>query len=422
MSSTLETSAVVGLSWFSGALATAFVAGPVGWIGGPALLAAGEFYRRKKGLGFGDVSLGVAQFTWDNALAASQVLSGEAESVIPVYANVVQKAKTLVDHGVQRPEIDLVRWVSDKGSLRSLIIAGLPGEGKTHTAKALIHALLQVFSERYLKICTLDRGLSHDDANPETWLGLGDEFFAEKMEDIRQEIEAAEAEMEQRYQDAKGGNPVNKYPYIVFIDELVATMGMLKTGNKQYDDALDKTLKNLLVRGPKARVWIMGATQMLDCAGTGMNQAVLKLFEFLVFPQLGSSPTSWRNLPSVAEQAYIIQELQGAPGKAPKPVAVLRAGRGAVMTMPRIDVPDYIPVVAPGDEIEKWLDSQAETMAAAVVDGLSATKSWSRVATPDGVSRLKAKDNDWWQRYRLRFADMQTGNRESKPGRTNEDS
>jgi hypothetical protein len=424
MNSNLETAAVVGLSWFSGALATAFVAGPVGWIGGPALLAAGEFYRRKQRLGFGDVSLGVAQFTWHNAIAATQVMSGEAEAMVPVYANVVQKAKTLVDHGVQRPEVDLVDWVSNKGELRSLIIAGLPGEGKTHTAKALIHALLQVFPERYLKICTLDRGLSHDDEAPETWLGLDDDFFAEQMDDIRQEIEAAEAEMEQRYQDAKKGQPVNKYPYIVFIDELVATMGMLKTGNKQYDDAVDKTLKNLLVRGPKARVWIMGATQMLDCNGTGMNQAVLKLFEFLVFPNLGMSATSWRNLPDVAEQKYIIQELQGAPQKAPKPVAVLRGGRGHVMTMPRIEIPDAIPVIEPGDEIEQWLDSQADAIAVAVAEGLSATKAWDRVDVPKGVTKSKLKTNDWWQRFRMRHAEMgNTGNgtRKSEPGRTDED-
>lgn len=425
MKTNLETAAVVGLSWFAGTLATSFVAGPIGWIGGPALLAAGEFYRRKNRLGMGEVSLGVAQFTWHNAMAASQVMSREAEDVIPVYSNVVQRVTTLVDHGVQRPEVDLVQWVSDKGKLRSLIIAGLPGEGKTHTAKALIHALLQVFPERYLKICTLDRGLSHDDSAPETWLGLGDDFFAEEMDSIRQEIEAAEAEMEQRYQDAKGGKEVNKYPYIVFIDELVATMGMLKTGNKQYDDAIDKTLKNLLVRGPKARVWIMGATQMLDCQGTGMNQAVLKLFEFLVFPQLGSSATSWRNLPSVAEQAYIIQELQGAPQRNPKPVAVLRGGRGSVMTMPRIDIPDHVAVIAPGDEIEQWLESQAEVMSAAVAEGLSASKTWDRrVELPKGVSKSKLKTNDFWQRFRTRHAEMadtQKGNRESEPGRTDED-
>jgi hypothetical protein len=152
-----------------------------------------------------------------------------------------------------------------------------------------------------------------------------------------------------------------------------------------------------------------------------MSQAVLKLFEFIVFPQLGSSPTSWKNLPTVAEQAYIITELQGAPAKAPKPVAVLRAGRGAVMTMPRIEVPDYVPVMTPGDEIDAWLDAQSEVMAAAVAEKLSATRGWSRVELPQGVSKLKAKDNDWWQRFRLRFAEMQTGNLKSKPAPTDED-
>lgn len=424
MSRNLETAAVVGLSWFSGAVATALVAGPIGWGIGPALLVAGEFYRRKQRLGPGEVSLGLAQFVWNNASAATSVISGEAEATLPVYANVVQKAKVLVDNGVQRPEVNLAQWMGDKGRLRSLIIAGLPGEGKTHTAKALIWALLQVFPERYLKICTLDRGLSHDDTKPETWLGLGDDFFAEDIDSIRQEIEGAEAEMEQRYLHAKRGEPVNKYPYIVFVDELVATMGLLKTGNKQYDDAFDKTLKNLLVRGPKARVWIMGATQMLDCNGTGMSQAVLKLFEFLVFPQLGSSPTSWRNLPTVANQSDIIQALQGAPQKAPKPVAVIRGGVGRVMTIPRLEIPDAIEVIQTGDEIEQWLDSQAAVMAEAIAAGLSATKGWGRVTLPDGASKLKAKDNEWWQRYRVRYAEMsasQNGNRESEPGRTDED-
>lgn len=420
----LETAAVVGLSWSAGTLATALVAGPVGWIGGPALLAAGEFYRRKQRLGFGEVSTGLVRFIWDNAIAASQVLSGEAEEMVPVYANVVQRAKTLVDHGVQRPEVDLVEWVSDKGKLRSLIIAGLPGEGKTHTAKALIHALMQVFPERYLKICTLDRGMSHDDSDPETWLGLGDNFFAEDIASILQEIEAAEAEMEERYQAAKANKPVNKYPYIIFVDELVVTMGMLKTGNTKTDEAFDKMLKNLLVRGPKARVWLMGATQMLDCKGTGMSQAVLKLFEFLLLPQLASSVTSWRNLPDVAEQDYIIQELQGAPAKAPKPVAVLRGSRGYVMTMPRLEVPDSIAVISPGDEIEQWLNTQAEVMAQAVADGLSPTKAWAKVELPKGASKLKAKDNDWWQRFRTRHAEIanaQNGTQEAEPGSTDED-
>jgi len=416
MKTNLETAAVVGLSWFSGTLATAFVAGVAGWAGGPALLIAGEFYRRKQRLGFGEVSLGVARFIWDNAMAATQVMSNEAEDVLPVYANVMQKAKTLVDHGVQRPEVDLVEWVSDKSGLRSFIIAGLPGEGKTHTAKALISALLRVFPKRYLKICTLDRGLSHDDDAPETWLGLGDEWFAETIDEIRSEIEGAEAEMEARYLAAKNGETVDKYPWIVFVDELVVTMGRIKAKNKASADSFDETLNNLLIRGPKARVWIMGATQMLDCKGAGMSQAVFKLFEFLLFPNLGASSSSWRNLPDVAEQSYIIQELQGAARKAPKPVAVLRGGRGYVMTMPRLEIPDYIPVMSPGDEIEAWLATQSEVMAKAVAEGLSATKSWPRVELPEGVSKLKARNNDWWQRYRLRFAEMQNGNRETKPG------
>ena len=406
----METAAIVGLSVLAGAVITAKVEGPIGWLGGPALVASGEFYRRSNRVGVGEVSLGLAQFTWNNALAATMAASNDLEEIAPVYANVVSKVTGFVDRGVTLPELSLVDWVSDKGSLSSTIIAGLPGEGKTHTAKALIHALLQVFPERYLKICTLDRGLSHDDSAPETWLGLGNDFFAEDVDSIRQEIEGAEAEMERRYQAAKGGDPVDKYPYIVFIDELVATMGMLKTGNKQYDDGLDKTLKNLLVRGPKARVWIMGATQMLDCVGTGMSQAVLKLFEFLVFPQLGSSAQSWRNLPQVSNQSEIIASLQGAPTKAPKPVAVLRAGRGRVVIMPRLTVPDSIEVVQPSDPIEEWLGSQLAVMTVAIGEGLSATKCWSRVDIPEGVSKLKAKDNDWWQGFRAKYGAMQNGN------------
>lgn len=414
-SENLEKQALVGLSLTAGTLATGLVAGPIGWIGGPTLLAAGEFYRRRQGLTLGEVARGMIRFAWDNATAATAAVSGEAEAVIPVYANVMQKAKTLVDHGVSRPEVDFERWVTDTANLRSTIIAGLPGEGKTHTAKALIFAMLKAWPERYLKICTLDRGLSHDDDKPETWLGLGDEFFAETKADIRAEIDAAEAEMEQRYQDAKKGT-VNKYPFVVFVDELVATMSMFKDDRK-----LDTTIENLLVRGPKARVWLMGATQKLDCAGVGMSQATFKLFEFILFPQLGSSPTSWRNLPTVAEQSYIIGELQGAPAKAPKPVAVLRAGRGAVMTMPRLEVPDSILVMQPGDEIEQWLDSIAATMADAVAQGLSASKSWQGLELPQGVSKLKARDNPWWQRYRLRYGAMQTGNSESQPAPTVED-
>lgn len=422
--STLETSAVVGLSWFAGSLATAFVAGPIGWIGGPALLAAGEFYRRKQRLGIGEVSLGLAQFTWDNAMAATQVMSNEAEDVIPVYANVVQRAKTLVDHGVQRPEVDLEKWVADKSELRSLIVAGLPKEGKTHTAKALISAILKVFPERYLKICTLDKGISHDDEAPETWLGLPNDFFVETIDGIRKEIEGAAAEMEQRYLDGSQGKKVNKYPYIVFVDELVATMGMLTTGrSKEYRDSLDQLIQNILVRGPKARVWLMGAGQKLDCKGTGFNQSNLLLFDFLLFPRLGQNGNAWRNLPDVPNRESIIQALQGAPQKAPKPVAVIRSGEGFIMTMPRIEVPDYIPVMSPGDEIDAWLKTQATVMAQAVKEGLSPTKSWSRVELPTGVSKLRAKDNDWWQRFRMRHAEMagaQKGNPESKPALTDE--
>lgn len=416
----LEKQALVGLALTSGTLATALVSGPIGWVGGPALLAAGEFYRRRQGLGLGEVSLGMLRFAWDNATAATKVVSGEAESVIPVYANVVQKAKTLVDHGVQRPEVDFAKWVSDTVNLRSTLIAGLPGEGKTHSAKALILAMLQAWPERYLKICTLDRGLSHDDDKPETWLGLGDEFFAETEGDIRAEIDAAEAEMQQRYQAGRKGEPVNKYPYIVFVDELLVTMSML--GKQERGDKLDKTIENLLVRGPKARVWLMGATQKLDVAGLGLSQATLKLFEFLLFPQLGSSPASWRNLPTVAEQSYLIEALQHAPQRAPKPVAVLRAGRGAVMTMPRLEVPDSLVVLSPGDEIEAWLESIAPAMAEAIAQGLSASKGWGTMELPQGVSKLKAKDNDWWQRYRLKYGAMQTGNSEGQPAPTVEDS
>lgn len=418
MSRNLEKPALVGLSLTTGTLLTALVSGPVGWIGGPALLAAGEFYRRRQGLGFGEVSTGMLRFAWDNATAATQAVSGEAEAMVPVYANVVQKAKTIVDHGVSRPEVDLLNWVSDKGALRSLIIAGLPGEGKTHTAKTLIWAILQAHPERYLKICTMDRGMSHDDEKPETWLGLGTEFFAETVADIRAEIDAAEAEMEARYLAAKTGEPINKYPYIVFIDELVVTMSMLK-GDKS---TLDDTIENLLVRGPKARVWIMGASQKLDCAGTGLSQATMKLFEFLVFPQLGASATSWRNLPDVAEQSYILGELKNAPNRAPKPVAVLRAGRGAVMTMPRLEVPDSLVVMTPGDEIDSWLDSLAATMAEAAAQKQSASKSWSALQLPQGVSKLKAKDNEWWQRYRLKYGAMLTGNPDAESGPTVEDS
>ena len=49
----LEKQALVGLALTSGTLATALVAGPIGWVGGPALLAAGEFYRRRQRLEIG---------------------------------------------------------------------------------------------------------------------------------------------------------------------------------------------------------------------------------------------------------------------------------------------------------------------------------------------------------------------------------
>jgi len=421
----LETAAVVGLAWFAGALAVAKVPGPLGFVAGAATLAGGEYYRRKQGLGIAEVSTGMAGFVWQNAIAASASASGELESVVPVYANVAEKARTFVDHGVERPELSLADWVSNTSSLRSLIIAGLPGEGKTYTAKALIYECLKAFPERYLKICTLDRGLSHDDTAAETWLGLSDDFFAESADDIRIEIESAEAEMENRYLRAKHGESVAKSPYIVFVDELVATMGMLKTGSAEYDRAFDKTLKNLLVRGPKARVWLMGATQMLDCNGTGMSQAVLKLFEFLVFPQLGASATSWRNLPDVAEQSSIIAELQKAPSRFPKPVAVLRAGRGSVVTMPRLEVPDYVPIVGRDlDPIADWLSTQSESMAAAAQHGLSATKAWDKIDRPKGA-KAKANNNPYWVAFREAYGQMtnsQNGNQDFEPGRTDEDS
>jgi hypothetical protein len=141
-----------------------------------------------------------------------------------------------------------------------------------------------------------------------------------------------------------------------------------------------------------------------------MSQAVLKLFEFLVFPQLGSSAQSWRNLPQVSNQSEIIASLQGAPTKAPKPVAVLRAGRGSVVIMPRLTVPDSIEVVQSSDPIEEWLGSQLAVMTVAIGEGLSATKCWSRVDIPEGVSKLKAKDNDWWQGFRAKYGAMQNGN------------
>jgi hypothetical protein len=404
-----EQGALASIGTIAGLALTTTVAGPVGWAGGLSLLAASEYYRRKNALGMGDVSLGLARFTWENLKGVATAFNRDAVDAIPVYANVVQQAKTLVDHGVERPEVDLHKWVADKGSLRSLIIAGLPGEGKTHTAKALIMAMLQTFPRRYLKICTLDRGLSHDDTNPETWLGLDDSFFAETIDEIRQEIESAEAEMEDRYLKAKSGGEIDKFPYIVFVDELVATMGMLKGVNTEHDKSLDKTLKNLLVRGPKARVWIMGATQMLDCNGTGMNQGVLKLFEFLVMPQLGGTATSWRNLPDTPEQSYIIQELQKAPAKAPKPVAILRGGKGKVMTIPRLHVPDRLEVTTPeaeSDRISHWLESQADAMAESAERGLSATKAWARVAPPSG-HRAKSSSNEFWQRFKSAYAEIQ---------------
>jgi hypothetical protein len=43
------------------------------------------------------------------------------------------------------------------------------------------------------------------------------------------------------------------------------------------------------------------------------------------------------------------------------------------------------------------------------------------VELPSGASKLKAKDNEWWQRYRAKYAAMQNGNRDSEPGRTDED-
>jgi hypothetical protein len=381
------------------------VPGVGGWGGGLAMLTASEVHRRKERVGIMDTANGAGRWLITGVGHAARSLHTEARDTLTVYDNVAQRVERFTDHGVGLPELDIQQWISNRGSFRSFIIAGLPGEGKTHLFKAFIAAILETYPERYLKICTTDRGLSHDDEKPETWLHLPDHFFADTIDDILDEVHEAYLEVEKRYEQGRNGDPVSKHPYFLFVDELLVVLLAAKL-TKEQKAQFDQELIRILVGGPKARVWIIGASQQLDCGGTGISQATFKLFEFLMLPVMGSDSSAWRNICDAKNISEVIETLSKAPDKAPKPIGVKRGGKVSAMMLPRIHLPDAAEVIEPENEFKAWAESWQEFIDKCLSENseCSPTTAYQMLCDVDSSVRSRmSKDNPQWIAFRDEF-------------------
>jgi hypothetical protein len=200
----------------------------------------------------------------------------------------------------QQQQLD-TSWF-DKFRKRSGIICGESKDGKSYLLQYDLGCFIMENQDNPCEIFVgdPDYGSSHDDGEPNNWLGLeaGKQIYY-KPGDIIKTVRHVNKIVNSRVDAtadamAKGKEAeIDKYPVLLIIDELPAVVSILQ---KDERDEFVEIICNILRRGLKQNVRFRLGTQTLAVQRTKLGQDILQQTEIVMLWRAAQVEENYRNL------------------------------------------------------------------------------------------------------------------------------